>query len=544
MILTLPDGRILHTAYSDNNVGDPAGFSLTDQAGATYKGTYIDNSSSENTDPNAYYWEELFNPDIDDTDPDDNYGTLTEMAEIAALQSQLNALQDRAQELNETLSQANANISGAADLANAADQVANATNQHFWTDTNGVHITEVSNEEWNDPNGANYQSGSNSLFNSLGLLFRKGLNYLVNILAGTTPETRGLVLYDGAGNDDSNIIARFLGSETIIGKDGQARTAINSGKIAMVNADNLEMFKAESSGSTITQNITDFIINSNVIYSGNTADVYIFPNGIPPTGKSFILRVISDISFNVNFTVGTAATINNSDNGYNNVFVYDGNNKITVTAGGAGDPEADLEPLYTVYQNSIDAPSFTLGTRTPGNSDGAYSTAIGQDIIANYDYQIAVGKFNAAEDKAVIIGNGTSDNNRNNILTVSNAGALTAAGDITAGGKLSYEQGRINYVSSNTNYVNDLYIGKMAIISGSETLNVNTANTNIDKPVLYGYTFKYNPNVQLTMLNIGGNYYQKCTCASPDTTGFTIRIRAGNAPGNVTVNWLAIGELA
>ena len=97
--------------------------------------------------------------------------------------------------------------------------------------------------------------------------------------------------------------------------------------------------------------------------------------------------------------------------------------------------------------------------------------------------------------------------------------------------------------SQSANYTCSFTLGDCTIITGSTTINVTTANTNTDEPVSFGATFKYTPAIECTMLNIGGDYYQRVTAAGPSTTGFTARIRAGGAPGNVTVVWMAIGEL-
>lgn len=72
-----------------------------------------------------------------------------------------------------------------AGVAAEALDVANATGQHFWSDTDGAHVTEVTQEEWTDPTDPGYQSGPNSLWNSLGMLFRDGLNNLLALVAGT-----------------------------------------------------------------------------------------------------------------------------------------------------------------------------------------------------------------------------------------------------------------------------------------------------------------------------------------------------------------------
>ncbi len=89
-------------------------------------------------------------------------------------------------------------------IADAAQAVAEATGQHFWPDTDGVHVTEVTQDEWNDSTSPSYHSGANVLLNSLGQLFRTGLNNLLALLP------TGFAYYDGDGNADNNIIVSFL----------------------------------------------------------------------------------------------------------------------------------------------------------------------------------------------------------------------------------------------------------------------------------------------------------------------------------------------
>jgi len=91
-------------------------------------------------------------------------------------------------------------------IANAAQAVADAVNQHFWHDDNGAHVTMATQDEWEQE-----QSGPNSLWNSLGMLFRDGLTNLLAIL------TSGIVIYDGNGNDEENVVASFTGDEINLG---------------------------------------------------------------------------------------------------------------------------------------------------------------------------------------------------------------------------------------------------------------------------------------------------------------------------------------
>lgn len=101
-------------------------------------------------------------------------------------------------------------------IADAAQRVADAINQHFWHDTNGAHVTEATQEEWEQSH-----SGPNSLWNSLGMLFRDGLNNLLALVGGSNP---GVAIYDGAGNDADNVVASFTGTEVSLGANSNSST--------------------------------------------------------------------------------------------------------------------------------------------------------------------------------------------------------------------------------------------------------------------------------------------------------------------------------
>ena len=71
-------------------------------------------------------------------------------------------------------------INAAQTVADAAQEVAEAVNQHFFADTNGIHVTEATQEDWDESH-----SGANVLINSIGQLFRDGLNNLLALLASS-----------------------------------------------------------------------------------------------------------------------------------------------------------------------------------------------------------------------------------------------------------------------------------------------------------------------------------------------------------------------
>lgn len=107
---------------------------------------------------------------------------------------------------------------GVAAIAEEALTVAEATGQHFWPDDDGIHVTEVTEEEWKDEEGPHFHSGMNVLINSLGQLFRDGLNNLLAI------GSSGLAIYDGQGSASSNVMFEFSKTESQTGTEADGIT--------------------------------------------------------------------------------------------------------------------------------------------------------------------------------------------------------------------------------------------------------------------------------------------------------------------------------
>lgn len=108
-----------------------------------------------------------------------------------------------------------------------AAAIATATHQYFWHDTNGAHIGTVEGDG---------DSGYNSLWNSNGLMFRNNAN---NLAAFTTSEIQ---FYDGTGNADSNIIARFGGDNTKIGKTNDTHLEMDYHSLQLIDKEDNSYF--------------------------------------------------------------------------------------------------------------------------------------------------------------------------------------------------------------------------------------------------------------------------------------------------------------
>lgn len=148
------------------------------------------------------------------------------------------------------------------ELVERAEAAANAVSQHFWHDDNGAHVTQVTQDEWNDTTGSSYHSGPNSLWNSLGMLFRDGLTNLLAVL------TNGVAIYDGNGNAASNILAEFTANLVRIG--GRFATSGESSA-------GVQFFADDSSTSDLTASHfidtdQDMQVYHNLMLDGTTTD--------------------------------------------------------------------------------------------------------------------------------------------------------------------------------------------------------------------------------------------------------------------------------
>ena len=112
----------------------------------------------------------------------------------------------------------------------AASEVANATAQHFWYDSSGAHVSTEAGEA---------EGSQNALWNSLGMLFRKGANNLLALVTGTNP---GMLIYDGNGNAAANVVASFAKDLIELGKGSVNAVIEFCGGMARLRYDQLGMF--------------------------------------------------------------------------------------------------------------------------------------------------------------------------------------------------------------------------------------------------------------------------------------------------------------
>lgn len=188
-------------------------------------------------------------------------------------------------------------------VADAAQQVAEAVNQHFFSDTNGVHVTEATQEDWDE----NHE-GANVLLNATGQLFRDGLTNLLTLT--TQGGARALSVWDGLGNTASHIRA-IIGEVITLGPIGSVQMILSATGLEIDNENGDEIFAIDSS----TTGSVTVPLDVSLVTWNTTADVDDDPH------------VVSDDGATVGDTT-VVATINENEYPLDSTYAT-----VTVTAG-------------------------------------------------------------------------------------------------------------------------------------------------------------------------------------------------------------------
>lgn len=109
----------------------------------------------------------------------------------------------------------------AAEMAGEVAAVATATNQHFFSDDAGVHVTTDESDA---------AGGSNVLLNASGMVLRSSETPLAAFTSS------GVSVYDGAGADAANVVASFSSKGVELGAPGsRQRVRMTSDRLNFVS---------------------------------------------------------------------------------------------------------------------------------------------------------------------------------------------------------------------------------------------------------------------------------------------------------------------
>lgn len=319
-----------------------------------------------------------------------------------------------------------------AQIAQNASDIATATNQYFWHDTNGIH---VSTDEA-DPAGAR-----NILINSLGILLRKAANFLMSI------SENAISFFDGNGNDAENIVAVFGRDGAVIGSNSSSQVIVSNDGLEITDDNHIVIASMRDSQAIVVDSV-----KKSVKFSYDVAKSTTTMDGIS-TGSSFSVvcsytyaldgSTHTSVTSTETFTQGTASTKNLVGNplGIGDIPIvqveYELPNMLVFTP--RFNSYSTSYNITVEYSNgSFSAPMYSFGTRSDG--DGGFSVILGRELEADTDYSVATGKFNDDGNYALMVGNGTADNARSNAFTVAWNGDVEAAGEIAdgSGNKISH----------------------------------------------------------------------------------------------------------
>lgn len=530
MYIEIESGKYLHTAYAISDVAEellPDEWSTTERAdGMDYVGTYIDDSTTDSTDATDYQWEEIFDLDVDDTDDDDEMPVAEEQSQIASVEERLNILEQDSENLNEAIDNISTNVEGASTISSDALDIAQATGQHFWTDENGVHI---SNEE------GNAEGERNSLWNSLGMLFRKGANYITAILTGGADGDgeKGIAVFDGNGNDDSNVVAKFTDRGSTIGQANNGQLILESDSLTLLDKANANAFRVQNEQSSNTGLVRDIFIDDENergyqvgtysytlknAYLGNLVATFYFTLPHPQAVAYWDMLTIPLASFG-DWSTPTSSSVNASG-----TISFDStSNQVTLTVESFSAPDGyQLTSFFVEYTSYPQLPTMAIG----GNADLSEST----------DNIFLIGKD---------IGTG-------NIFKVDRLGGFFAQGDSSVG------QGLTVFADATTFYqitldLNGIRIGGeplFKVVSASGTMNLTTGHvthtTTYTLPTNYNRILgvravdsNHQSILQMTAFNVNGDGSYGATCS---LVAHYYNRSSSNA-GSTTVTWeLLIGR--
>ena len=301
-----------------------------------------------------------------------------------------------------------AEIASAQSAADAAAAIAEATDQYFWHDSNGAHVSTTADTAAGD---------QNIIMNSNGVLLRQQSKNL----AAFTPTS--VAFYDGNGNDAANIVAQFGADGAQVGSETSSRVIVTKDAIDMLDdGGNVIAEMAKTSTS-----MSDTATKSAMVPPAGYGSVDITLSNIA-SASTFTVGFGSELAGGQTFTQGTAATKTVTYSGFTMTAAYNGASKVTLTM-----TVGSAAPAFVEYAtSSVYPPAFTFGTRT--GSKGAFSMTAGRSLRALSDSSFACGQFNASQDYPFQVGTGTDDSHRFTGFAVTRYGtAAVRSSNITSG---------------------------------------------------------------------------------------------------------------
>lgn len=329
------------------------------------------------------------------------------------------------------------------------------SSQYFWYETSGAdagaHITEVPQDEWTDVSDPNYHSGGNMLAQSTKIAIRDGMTELAAF--GASGATIGVT--DGT---ESYLMLDYHSMQSI-DKEGDAYFYVSDLRDASGEATIEYEWTGDGSRSsyslTPSANDTSYTVTVSDS-SGGTITKYVnyFEFSTPPTnGATITATYVTTSALAKAYTLGRR----NSGSLIGPMSLAEGNSTIasgpfshaegrsTRAKGSSAHSEGYLTYAIGAYSHAEGLSSKAIGGGSHAEGDdaqaiGGGSHARGYCTIAQGSYQTAIGMLNVAQggvgitptDFVLIIGNGSSQNERSDALEIDWTGNVFLGLDTTA----------------------------------------------------------------------------------------------------------------
>lgn len=281
-------------------------------------------------------------------------------------------------------------------MADAAQRVADAVNQHFFADTSGIHVTEATQEEWDASH-----AGANVLINSVGQLFRDGLNNLLTLT--TEGNARALTIWDGLGNAAANVRA-IIGEVITLGPVGSVRMILSSDGMEIDNEVGTTIFAVESN-STGTTTATALAVAATWVAEADViATTYPVSDASAASGDATVTATIADTDYTLDSTYATATVTTGT--GVSVALTSDGVDYVRELM---SDAEVTTGTLSVEYQRTVaDSASLTFdGSQLVNGSGRAIALLNGVSGTETF-----FDAHNTVTDARVLFGVGTGGWNR------------------------------------------------------------------------------------------------------------------------------------
>lgn len=224
-------------------------------------------------------------------------------------------------------------------------------------------------------------------------------------------------------------VAKF-GEKNIIGEEDGANAYIDPDTFHITSSYGVQFFSVDMDGDQRQMVV--------VSYFSHFWDVdflpvlQVAPNELDriPSGTAITLNIGTDVgggSFRPVFNVVKGTEYSGDYALVSDIYLhldYDGKNTYefslseSLEAGHFG-VEFRTDPI------NVDSPSYTIGTRESG-SNGAFSVAIGEGLIADYENQIVLGKYNECDSNNLVeVGYGTASTPKT-IVAIDKSGNIKA----------------------------------------------------------------------------------------------------------------------